>query len=106
MRQNTRRRNRNLTIVMTTFILLSFQYYYFHQSEARSVKSSTSSSVPMQDLCAASGDLRNSIRTASDESTVLISPASSVGKLVVALGDATSSLEDVREMGRKILGPC
>jgi hypothetical protein len=57
----------------------------------------------MQDLYVALTDLRNSLRTASDES-ILTSPAWSVYKVIKASGDATSDLEGVREMLKKILG--
>ena len=60
-----------------------------------------SASIPMQDLYVALTDLRNSLRTASDESAVLTSPAWSFYKVIKALGDATSDLEVVREMVKK-----
>ena len=63
-----------------------------------------SASIPMQDLYVALTDLRNSLRTASDESVVLTSPAWSIYKVIKASGDATSDLEGVREMLKKILG--
>jgi len=58
----------------------------------------------MQDLCVALTDLRNSLCTASDESAVLTSLAWSVYKVIKASADATSDLEGVREMVKKILG--
>jgi hypothetical protein len=100
MRQNTRRRNRILTIVRQH----SF-YYHFNTIIFTNLRPGKWSPVHRQAYqCRILGSirrLRNSIRTASDESMVLISPASSVGKLVIASGDATSSW-DIRVMVRKI----
>jgi hypothetical protein len=59
----------------------------------------------MQDICIVLANLRNSINSVYDESTVLTYPASSVIRVVKALGDVTS-LEYVRKMLKKIIGPC
>jgi len=82
------------------------QFHYIEQSEARAVKSSLPSNASLQDLCAPLADLRASIRTASDETTTLTSPASIAAAIAQALGEATESLEEVRQIVKQMLGPC
>lgn len=106
MKRNITWSSRVLTIGSALFILLLCQFHYIEQSEARAVKSSSSSNASLQDLCSSIADLRASIRTANDFATTLTSPASSVNTIVHALGEATESLEDVRQIVRQILGPC
>jgi hypothetical protein len=106
MKHNVTWRSKVLIIASALSILLLGQFHYVEQSEARAVKSSSPSNASLQDLCAAIADLRASIRTASDYTTTLSSPASSVSTIAQALGEATESLEDVRQIVRQILGPC
>ena len=51
-------------------------------------------------------DLRASIRTASDETTTLTSPASTAAATAQALGEATESLGEVRQIAKQMLGTC
>jgi hypothetical protein len=106
MKHNLTLSYRVLFIAFAISILLLGQFHYIEQSEARAVESSSASNASLQDLCAATADLRGSIRTASDYTATLTSPASSVAAIAQALGEATESLEDVRQIVRQILGPC
>lgn len=89
-----------LLIASALSILLLGQFHYIEQSEGRAVKSSSPSNASLQDLCAALADLRGSIRTASDYTATLTSPASSVATIAHSLGEATESLEGVRQRVR------
>src|SRR4029079_5337119 len=93
-------------IAFALFVILLGQFHYLKQSEARGVKHDSPSNASLKDLCSSLGDLRGSIRTDSDYTTTLTSPASSISIIVNALSEATESLEDVRQMVKQILGPC
>ncbi len=106
MKHNITWSYRVLIIASALSILLLGQFHYIEQYEARAVKSSSPSNASLQDLCVAIADLRASIRTASDETTTLTSPASSVSTIAQALGEATESLEEVRQIVKQMFGPC
>ena len=106
MKHNITWRSRVLIIASALSILLLGQFHYIEQSEGRAVKSSSPPNASLQDLCAPLADLRSSVRTANDFATTLTSPASSVNTIVRALGEATESLEEVRQIVKQMLGPC
>jgi hypothetical protein len=106
MKHNVTWSSKVLIIASALSILLLGQFHYVEQSEARAIKSSSPSNASLQDLCAAIADLRGSIRTASDYTTTLSPPASPVSTIAQALGEATESLEDVRQIVKQMLGPC